>query len=155
MHHNELECHAKKSRFLFSRSRSQQGLVWSKYESFVLYLLNCWSFCYKTLFDSTLSSAKVSYEEIGLLCSGSRSRHNFKLSMTVYPDAVFWNAEPYTTKLGTVMLHHEPNCLPRILVCCLQGQGYSEVFMSPKMTLWYVFWIADPFATKINWFDGT
>ena len=65
--------------------------------SFVLYLLNCWSFCYKTLFVSTLSSAGVSYEEIGLLCSGSRSRHNFKMSMTVYPDAVFWNAEPYTS----------------------------------------------------------
>ena len=60
-----------------------------KYDSFVLYLLNCWPFCYKTLFDSTLSSAKVFYEEMGLLCSGSRSRHNFKMSMTVYPDAVF------------------------------------------------------------------
>ena len=136
MHHNELECHAKKPVILlFSRSRSQQGLVWSKYESFVLYLLNCWSFCYKTLFDSTLSSARVSYEEIGLLCSGSRSRQNFKMSMTVYPDAVFWNAEPYTTKLGTLMHHHEPNSLSKILVCCLQGQGHSEGLYYQNITL--------------------
>ena len=57
------------------------------------------------------------------------------MSMTVYPDAVFSNAEPYTTKLGTLMHHHEPNCLQKILVCCIQGHGHSEVFMSPKMTL--------------------
>ena len=126
MRHNELECHAKKkSRLLFSRSRSQQGLVWSKYESFVVYLLNCWSFCYKTLFDSTLSSARVSYEEIGLLCSGSRSQKICNMSVTIYPDAVFWNSEIYTTKSGTIMCH-EPNCLLKILVCCFQGQGHSE-----------------------------
>ena len=29
-------------------------------------------------------------------------------------------------KLGTVMHHHVPNCLPKILVCCLQGRGHSK-----------------------------
>ena len=113
------------------KTRARMIKIWQ----FLLYLLYCWSFCYKTWFNGTLSLARVSYEEIGLLCSGSRSRQNCKMSMTVYLDAVFWNAEPYTTKLGTVMQHHEPNCLQKILVCCLQGQGHSEVFMSPKMTL--------------------
>ena len=28
---------------------------------FLLYFLNCWSFCYQTLFESTLSYARVSY----------------------------------------------------------------------------------------------
>ena len=63
--------------------------------------------------------------KIGLLCSRSRSRQNCKMSMTVYPDAVFWFAKPYTTKLSTVVHQHEPNCLRKILVCCLQGQGQS------------------------------
>ena len=68
----------------------------------------------------------MSYEEIELLCSGSRLRQSFKMSMTVYPDAVFENAEPFTAKHSMVMHHHESDCLPKILVCCLQGQGHSE-----------------------------
>ena len=42
-----------KGYLLFTRSRSQQGFIWSW--QFVLYFLNCWSFCYQTWFDSTLS----------------------------------------------------------------------------------------------------
>ena len=53
MHHYELHCHAKKVGLLVLRSRSQQGFIWSW--QFLLYLLNCWSFCYQTWFDSTLS----------------------------------------------------------------------------------------------------
>ena len=41
----------KKISLLFSRSRSQQGLIWSNNDSF--YNPNCWSFCYQTWFDST------------------------------------------------------------------------------------------------------
>ena len=108
---------------LFSKSRSQQGLMWSKCGCFY-YIF--WIADPFATFYSTLSWVRVSYEEIGLLCSGSRSRQNFKMLMTVYSDTVFWNTKPFTTKLCTVMHHHEPNCLPKILVCCLQGQGQSE-----------------------------
>ena len=47
---------------------------------FLLYLLNCWSICYHTWFDSTLSLTKahMSFEEIGLLCSRSRSQQILK-----------------------------------------------------------------------------
>ena len=126
MHHNELECHAKKKKeFAIFKDKVTARALMIKIWQFLLYLLNCWSFCYKTWFDGTLSWARVSYEEIGLLCSISRSRQKCKMSMTIYPDAVFWIANTCTTKLGTVVHQHEPNCLRKILVCCLQDQGQS------------------------------
>ena len=75
-----------------------------------------------------------SYEEIGLLCSRSRSQQNIRMSVTVYPDGVFWNAEPYTTKLVTAMHHYEPNCLIQN-VGLLSSRSRSQwKTMSPKMT---------------------
>ena len=47
------------------------------------YLLNCWSFCYQTCFASTLSSTRVFYGEVGLICSKSRSQQNVKMSLNV------------------------------------------------------------------------
>ena len=70
---------------------------------FLLYPLNCWSICYQTWFDSTLSKARVFYGEIGLLCSRSRSQQIFQMSVNVCPDDIFWIAEPLTTKLDMVM----------------------------------------------------
>ena len=71
-------------------ARALMTKVWQ----FLLYLLNCWSFCYQ---------ARVFYGEIWLLCSGSRSQQNFKMSVNVCPDDIFWIAEPLTTKLDMVM----------------------------------------------------
>ena len=92
---------------------------------FLLYLLNCWSVCNQTWFDSTLSEGRVFYGEIGLLCSRSRSQQTFKMSVNVCPNDIFWIAEPFTTKLGMVMHHYEPDCLSKRLVCCLQNQVYN------------------------------
>ena len=36
------------------------------------------------------------------------------------------------------------------LVCCLQGQDHGEGSYNQKMTFWYVFWTADPFAPKLG-----
>ena len=78
--------------------------VWQFLQS----VLNCWSFHYQTLFEGTLLYARVSYEEIGLLCSRSRSQQNFKMSVNVCPDDIFWIAKPFITKLVMMMHHHEP-----------------------------------------------
>ena len=88
-------------------ARAQMIKIWQ----FLSYLLNCWSFCYWTWFDSTLSYARVFYGDIGLLCSRSKSQQNFKICINVCPDGIFWIAEPFTTKLGMVMHHYEPDCL--------------------------------------------
>ena len=46
--------------------------------------------------------------------------------MNVCPGDIFWIAEPFSTKLGLVTRHHEPDYFPKGLVCCLQGQDCSE-----------------------------
>ena len=48
------------------------------------------------------------------------------MSVNVCPDHIFLIAEPFTTKLGMMMHHYAPDCLPKRLVCCPQGQGHSE-----------------------------
>ena len=64
--HHEPEFHAEEKLLLLllsSRSRSQWGLIWSKYDSFYCYLLNCWFFGYQTWSDDTSSQARVSFEK--------------------------------------------------------------------------------------------
>ena len=53
--------------------------------------------------------------------------------MTVCPDDTFWITEPLTTKLGMVMHHHEPTCLPKRLI------GFLKVKVTVKahvMKIW-------------------
>ena len=97
-------------------ARAHMIKIWQ----FLLYVLNFWSFCYQTWFDSTLSLARVSYGEIGVLCTRSRSQQHFTMSMNDCPDDLFWIAELFcVTKLGMVMHHYEPDCLSKRLVCHL------------------------------------
>ena len=91
----------------------------------------------------------MSYEEIGWLCSRSRSQKNFKMSMNVCWDNIFQTAESFTTKLGMVMHHLEPEHFSKRLVCHFQGQGHSEGSYKHNMKLISIFWTADPFATKL------
>ena len=124
----------KKTGLLSSRSRSQQGSIWSKYDNFY------YTFWTADLF-ATILGLIVHYHkpegfngEIGLLCSRSRSQQSFKMSMNVCPDDIFWFAEPFTTKLGMVMRYYELDCLCKRLVCCLQGQGHSQEWYDLNMT---------------------
>ena len=55
----------------------------------------------------------------------SRSQQNFKMSMNVCLEQIFWTTEKLITKLGMVLHHHEPVCLAKRLLCCLQDQGHS------------------------------
>ena len=82
----------------------------------------------------------------------------FQNVMNVCPDHTIWIAVPFTNKLVMVMHHFEPDylqkrlicCLHGQVVCCLQGQGHSEGSDFKNMTFWYIFWTADPFATKFG-----
>ena len=141
----------KKNCLLSSRSRSQQGLIWSKFDSFYC------SFWTANLFVTRLislyiivSQGRVSYEEIGLLCLRSRSQQEFEMLLNVCPHDIFWIAGTFTTKLGMVMHQYEPDCPPKRVACCVQG--YSERSHNQNMIFCYVFGTANPFATR---FDGT
>ena len=48
-----------------------------------------------------------------------------KILVTVHLDDISSAVEPSVTKLGMVV-HHEPDCLSKRLVSCLQAQGHSE-----------------------------
>ena len=54
MHHSESECHAKRLIAIFKVKVTARAHT-IKWWQFLLYLLNCWSFCYQTWFESTLS----------------------------------------------------------------------------------------------------
>ena len=56
--------------------------------------------------------------------------------MNVRPDNIFWTDKPFATKLGMVMYHQEPDCLPKRLVCCLQGQGHSKGSFNQNVTFY-------------------
>ena len=92
----------KKIGLLSSKSRSQQGLIWSKYD--LLCLLDCWSFCYQTWFvDNIVISCNVLWRKL-IAVLKARSQQNFKNLMI----NIFWRAEPFTTKIGMVMHYHGP-----------------------------------------------
>ena len=64
---------------------------------------------------------------------------NLKMLMNVCPHDIFWIATSLTTKVGMVMHHYEPDCLPKRLVCYLQGQGHSEGSHNHNMTVSTIF----------------
>ena len=49
-----------------------------------------------------------------------------------------------------VMHRHELECHARRLVCCLEGQGYSEDSYSQYDCVYHLFVAADLFSTKFN-----
>ena len=77
---------------------------------YLLYLLNCWSVCNQTWFDSTASNARESCEKTGLLHSRSRLQQRFSMWVNVCPGDIFWTVEHFVIKLNLVMQHHEPEC---------------------------------------------
>ena len=44
------------------------------------------------------------------------------------------HSKSFTSKLGMVMHRHEPKCLSKRLVCCLQGQGHSDRSCNQNMS---------------------
>ena len=95
---------------LSSRSRSQRGLIWSNYDCFHCIFWTANPFATKLGFMEFCYQPECPVDKKGLLCLRLRSQWNFKLSMNVCLDEIFWTAEPFITNLGTVMHHHDPEC---------------------------------------------
>ena len=88
-------------------------------QQFRLYLLKCWSLCYYTWFYGTLSKARVFMEKLDHYVQGQGHSKNEKCQWMFCPGDIFYIAESFTTKLGMVMHHYEPDCHSKRLVCCL------------------------------------
>ena len=68
----------------------------------------------------------MSSENIGLLCSRSRSQPVLHLSVKVSLDDIFWIVEPFVTKPGMVIRHYKPECHVHKMGRHLQGQSHSN-----------------------------
>ena len=101
-----------------------------------LNLLNCQTFGYQTWCCDASLWAGVSCKKIGLLFwrSTLQQQKNTPKIHEFCPDDIFWFVDSFTTKLGMVMRHHEPDCLRKRLIFCLQGQGHTEGSYSQNMT---------------------
>ena len=78
MQHHEPECHAEKNCLLSSRSRSQRGLIWSKYEPFYYIFWTVDSLATKLCPMIHYHKPECPVKKIGLLHSRSRSQWRSK-----------------------------------------------------------------------------
>ena len=75
-----------------------QELIWSKYDNF--YCIFWTADPFATKLGIIVHYHKPMFcGEIGLLCSRSRSKQNFKMSVNVCSDDIFWIAEPFVPNL--------------------------------------------------------
>ena len=51
------------------------------------------------------------------------------------PENICGTSQPFKTKLGMGVHHHEPECDAQKMICCLQGQGHSEGWCDENMTV--------------------
>ena len=153
MHHNGLECHSKRFVCYFQGQGHSKGS-----------------------YDQNMTVSTVSSELLILLLQ------NLVWWYIIVSQSVLWRNCIAVFKVKvTAKLQNVNDCLSRCLLNCqtlyyqtwyssasawaklslrnidlLSSRSRSKWrIMSPKMILWYIFWIADPLATKIIWFDGT
>ena len=119
----------KKNWLLHSRPRSQGRVKMSMF----VHLISTkpQTFCYQTWYCGVSSWAGVSCKKIGLLFSRSRSQQWLiwlKYDIFYY---IFWTADPFATKLGLIVLHLKPECLMMKLDCCVQD--HSKISKCQRM----------------------
>ena len=102
-----LSCRGKKC-LLSSRSRAQQGLMWSKYDSDY--------YIFWTADSSAAKLAKFRLLQVRVSC-GKKWITAFKVKVTrkgqtinVYPDDIFYTAKHFVTQLDIVVHPHELEC---------------------------------------------
>ena len=104
---------------LSSRSWSQRGVIWSKYDCF------CYIFGTAGPFAIRLGFM-VFYYKAECLVKKKKRIAVCKVKVTAELQTVIWTAETFITKFGMVMHHHLPECHAKRFVCCLQSQGHSK-----------------------------
>ena len=144
----------KKTGMLFSRSRSQQRLEWSKYDSF---------YCIFWSADPFAAKLGLMAHHYKLDCLVKRLdcavvvkvMVRFRILVNVYLDDVSSAAGFNVTSLNlnVVMHHHGPECHARRLVCCLPSSGshwllrthhvwlclpYLLNLLQPNLIGWYI-----------------
>ena len=125
----------KKIRLPFSRSSSQQGPVWSKYDSFYCIF---WTADYL----ATKLGPIIGYhrperlvEKVDYCFQGQG--HSEGSKCRCLSRWYFLNAKHFVTKLGIVMHHNELEChAKKKVVCYFQGHGHSKGSYDQNNPLW-------------------
>ena len=63
---------------------------------------------------------------------------------------IFKTAKHFVSKLDIEMHHHELEYLAKRLVCYFGGHSHSKSLYDQDMTVFYSFWTADRFATRLG-----
>ena len=74
-------------------------------------------------------------ENIGLLCSRSKSQRRFRFSVKVRVHDNFWTAEPFVTTLDVSMHYYEPQCHAESLICYHESQSHSKGANNQNITV--------------------
>ena len=125
--HHEPECHAEFLLLLWlsSRSRSQRGFIWSKYDSFQFIFWTVDSLATKLGLMIHHHKPECPVKKIGLLRSRSRSQQRNKMLMFV---------QIVTCKPPSIIF-------PNLVLWCIIMQ---ELIWSKYDNVYCIFWTADP-----------
>ena len=146
--HHKPECHAEKKCLLSTRSRSQRGLICSKYYSF--YYIFC-------IADSLATNRGLMVHHHKLECLGKKLITVFKVKVTGKVQNVneclsrwyLLNATHFVTKLVMVKHYNESECwCKKIGLLSSRSRSHQGLIWSKCDSFYYIFWTADPFATK-------
>ena len=117
-----------------SVSRSQWGLLDSKFENFYCIFWTADPVATKLGLIIPHHKPECPVEKMGLLRSRSRSQRRFKMSVNVCPDDIFWTTEHFVTKLGVVMQHHKQECSLKNWITTIKVKVTAKVKMSKSLS---------------------
>ena len=119
-----------------SKSRSQQGLIPSKYDSFYYTIRTVDSLATKLGLMKIIISQSVLWKEKKRGITAFRVKVTVKgQNVNVCPDDIFWTIKHFVFKLGIVIHHYESECHAKRFICYFQGQGHSKSSYDQNMTI--------------------
>ena len=114
-----------------------------------IYLLNYPTFCFQTWYCVASLWFKVSCKKIDVLFSRSKSLQEIIIMIKIWQFALYFlNCWSFCYQAWFNITYHKPECVMEKLDCCVQGQGHSK--MSVNVCSDDIFWIDEPFTTKLG-----
>ena len=118
----------------FIMSRSQRGLVWSKYDSFYYILCELlipwqlnWVWWYIIRSQSVLWKQWITAFRVKVTANCQ--------NVNVCPNGVFYTTKHFVSNFGIVMHHYESECHAKRFICYFQGQGHCKSSYNQNMTI--------------------
>ena len=150
MQHHEPECHAVfLLSLLSSSSRSQQGFIRSKYDSFRYIFWTVNSLATKLGLMIHYHKPEWPVKKNELLHSGSRSQWRVKMLMLVH----MMSSKPPNILFPNLVLWciiRSQSVMQKDLLLFSRSRSLQELIWSKYYNFFSIFWTADPVATKLG-----